>query len=141
MKSVIIIPARFGSSRYEGKPLIKINGVPLVIRVARKCSKAIGKENVFIATDDHRISFIAKKYGFKFIMTSKKNLTGTDRVAEASSKVKANIIINVQGDEPLINPKDIMKVISEKKKILIMFYALILISEKMKKLLEEQYQK
>ena len=122
MKSVIIIPARFGSSRYEGKPLIKINKVPLVIRVARKCSKAIGKENVFVATDDHRISSIVKEYGFKYIMTSKKNLTGTDRVAEASLKVKANIIINVQGDEPLINPKDIMKVIREKKKILIMFY-------------------
>ncbi len=116
MKSVIIIPARYGSSRYEGKPLIKINNVPLVIRVARKCSKAIGKENVFVATDDRRISFVVKEYGFKFIMTSKKNLTGTDRVAEASSKVKAKIIINVQGDEPLINPKDIIKVISEKKK-------------------------
>ena len=116
MKSVIIIPARYGSSRYEGKPLIKINKVPLVIRVARKCSKAIGKENVFVATDYHRISSIVKEYGFKYIMTSKKNLTGTDRVAEASLKVKANIIINVQGDEPLINPKDIMKVIREKKK-------------------------
>ena len=54
MKSAIIIPARYGSSRYEGKPLIKINKVPLVIRVARKCSKAIGKENVFVATDDHK---------------------------------------------------------------------------------------
>ena len=72
MKSVIIIPARYGSSRYEGKPLIKINNVPLVIRVARKCSKAIGKENVFVATDDRRISFVVKEYGFKFIMTSKK---------------------------------------------------------------------
>ena len=115
MKSVIIIPARYGSSRYEGKPLIKINGVPLVIRVARKCSKSINKKNVFVATDDKRISKVVKEYGFQFIMTSKKNLTGTDRVAEASKKISANIIINVQGDEPLINPNDIKKVIQEKK--------------------------
>ena len=116
MKTVIIIPARYGSSRYEGKPLIKINGVPLVIRVARKCSLAINKKNIFIATDDTRISKVAELYGYQYIMTSKKNLTGTDRVAEASEKLNAKIIINVQGDEPLINPKDIKKVISEKKK-------------------------
>ena len=117
MKTVIIIPARYGSSRYEGKPLIKINGVPLVIRVARKCSLAINKKNIFIATDDTRISKVAELYGYQYIMTSKKNLTGTDRVAEASEKLNAKIIINVQGDEPLINPKDIKKVISEKKNL------------------------
>jgi 3-deoxy-manno-octulosonate cytidylyltransferase (CMP-KDO synthetase) len=116
MKTAIIIPARYGSSRYEGKPLIKINNIPLVIRVANKCIKAISKENVYIATDDNRIATVVREYGYKYIMTSKKNLTGTDRVAEACLKINANIIINVQGDEPLINPKDIKKVIAEKKK-------------------------
>lgn len=116
MKVAIIIPARFGSSRYEGKPLIKINKVPLVIRVVRKCIKALNKKNIFVATDDKRISKVVKEYGFNYIMTSKKNLTGTDRVAEASKKINADIIVNVQGDEPLINPKDILKVIDQKKK-------------------------
>ena len=116
MKVAIIIPARYGSSRYEGKPLIKINNIPLVIRVIRKCIKAIGKQSVFVATDDKRISTVVKDYGYNYIMTSKKNLTGTDRVAEASKKINADIIINVQGDEPLIKPKDILKVIHQKRK-------------------------
>ena len=116
MRTAIIIPARYGSSRYEGKPLIKINNIPLVIRVLQKCVKAVSRENVYVATDDKRISDVVNKYGYNFIMTSKNNLTGTDRVAEASKKVNAKIIINVQGDEPLINPKDIMKVIDLKKK-------------------------
>ena len=116
MKTVIIIPARYGSSRYEGKPLIKINKVPLIIRVARKCVKVLGKQSVFVATDDKRISNVVEDYGFNYIMTSKKNLTGTDRVAEASKKINADIIINVQGDEPLINLQDIKKVIDQKKK-------------------------
>jgi len=116
MKTVIIIPARYGSSRYEGKPLIIINKIPLIIRVVKKCIKALGKQSVFVATDDKRISTVVKDYGYNYIMTSKKNLTGTDRVAEASKKINANIIVNVQGDEPLINPQDIKKVIDQKKK-------------------------
>ena len=62
MKTVIIIPARYGSSRYEGKPLIKINKVPLIIRVARKCIKVLGKQSVFVATDDKRISNVVEEY-------------------------------------------------------------------------------
>ncbi len=116
MKTVIIIPARYGSSRYEGKPLININKIPLIIRVVRKCIKALGKQSVFVATDDKRISTVVEDYGYNYIMTSKKNLTGTDRVAEASKKTNADIIVNVQGDEPLINPQDIKKVIDQKKK-------------------------
>ncbi len=116
MDVAIIIPARYGSSRYEGKPLIKINKIPLIIRVARKCSIAIDKKKVFVATDDSRIAKTVEDYGFQYIMTSKKCLTGTDRVAEACRKLDSKIIINVQGDEPLINPNDIRKIIKAKKK-------------------------
>jgi len=111
----IIIPARFGSSRYRGKPLVKILGKEMVIRVADICSK-IKNTNVYIATDSKKIANVVKKYGYKYIFTSSNCLTGTDRVAEASKKIRSKIYVNVQGDEPTINPKDIMKVIKTKKK-------------------------
>ena len=116
MKVSIIIPARYGSSRYKGKPLILINKVPLVVRVVKKCIKVLSSKDVFVATDNTIIAKTVKSYGYNYIMTSKKNLTGTDRVAEASKKINAKIIINVQGDEPLINPNDIKKIIKYKKK-------------------------
>ena len=76
MNVVIIIPARYGSSRYEGKPLIMINKIPLIIRVVKKCVLALDRDNVYVATDDKRIADLVKGYGYKFIMTSKNNLTG-----------------------------------------------------------------
>lgn len=115
MSISIIIPARFGSSRYRGKPLVKILGKEMVIRVADICSK-IKNTNVYIATDSKKIANVVKKYGYKYIFTSSNCLTGTDRVAEASKKIRSKIYVNVQGDEPTINPKDIMKVIKTKKK-------------------------
>ena len=115
MKNIkIIIPARLGSSRFYAKPLKNILGIPLVIRVAKICQKALKKQNIFIATDSVKIAKIASNYGFKSIMTKKNNLTGTDRVAEASLKVKGDIFINVQGDEPLILASDIKKIIKQK---------------------------
>ena len=116
MKTAIIIPARFGSSRYRGKPLVKILNREMVLRVADICAKVSGKNNLYIATDSKKISKVVSQNGYKFIMTSRNCLTGTDRVAEASMKVKAKIYINVQGDEPAINPKDIKKIIEAKKK-------------------------
>jgi|TARA_B110000914_G_scaffold199815_1_gene191085 3-deoxy-manno-octulosonate cytidylyltransferase (CMP-KDO synthetase) len=115
-ESVIIIPARFGSSRYRGKPLVKILGRELVLRVADVCKKTIGRENLYIATDSKKIAKKAEKSGYKFILTSSSCLTGTDRVAEAAQKLNAKIYINVQGDEPLVNPRDIRKIINAKKK-------------------------
>ena len=114
-KVVIIIPARFGSKRYKGKPLVKILGRELVLRVADVCKKTIGEKNLYIATDSNKIANKVKDSGYKYILTSKNCLTGTDRVAEASKKIKAKIYINVQGDEPLVNPRDINKVINAKK--------------------------
>ena len=115
-KTVIIIPARYGSSRYRGKPLVKILGRELVLRVADICAKTIGKNNVYVATDSKKIANTVSKYNYKYIMTSRNCLTGTDRVAEAAKKISAKIFINVQGDEPLVNPKDIKKIIASKKK-------------------------
>ena len=118
MKIKIIIPARFNSSRFPGKPIKKILGLELVIRVANICAKVVGKNNVFIATDDIKIIKVVNFYKFKYILTSRKCLTGTDRVAEASRKIYSDIYINVQGDEPLIKISDIKKIIEEKKKYL-----------------------
>ena len=115
MTTSIIIPARFGSSRYRGKPLVKILGKEMVIRVADICNK-IKNAKVFVATDSKKIANVVKKYGYKYIFTSTNCLTGTDRVAEASKKIRSKIYINVQGDEPTINPNDIKKVIKTKKK-------------------------
>ena len=116
MKKVIIIPARFGSSRYRGKPLVKILNREMVLRVADICTKVVGKENCYVATDSKKIANVVLKNGYKVKMTSNKCLTGTDRVAEASFKIKSKIYINVQGDEPTINPSDIKKVINAKIK-------------------------
>ena len=115
MSTSIIIPARFGSSRYRGKPLVKILGREMVIRVADICSK-IKNVKVFIATDSKKIANVVNKNGYNYIFTSSSCLTGTDRVAEASYKIKSKIFVNVQGDEPTINPKDIKKIIEAKKK-------------------------
>ena len=116
MKVVIIIPARYGSSRLIGKQLYKILVREMVVRVADICSKVVGIKNLFVATDSKKISEVVNKAGFRTIMTSSNCLTGTDRVAEASIKVRAKIFINVQGDEPTINPNDIKKIINKKKK-------------------------
>tara|TARA_Y100000591_G_C21785651_1_gene673628 strand:- start:436 stop:1185 length:750 start_codon:yes stop_codon:yes gene_type:complete len=114
LKTKIIIPARYGSSRYRGKPLVKILGREMVLRVADICVKVCGLENLYIATDNKKISDTVKRNNYKAVMTSKRCLTGTDRVAEASKKINANIFINVQGDEPTISPSDIKKVIKAK---------------------------
>ena len=116
MSVTIIIPARYGSSRYRGKPLAKILGREMVLRVADICKKIVGIKNLYIATDSKLIENVVSREGYRTIITSKKCLTGTDRVAEASKKIRSNIIINVQGDEPTINPIDIRKVIETKKK-------------------------
>ena len=115
MKVIVVIPARYSSSRFPGKPLIKLLGKPMIIWVAELSSKAVGKENVYIATDDDQIQKTVIQKGYNVVMTSKNCLTGTDRLAEVAKKIDADIYINVQGDEPLVDPKDIQKVIDFKK--------------------------
>ena len=115
MTTAIIIPARYGSTRYRGKPLVKILGKEMVLRVADICNK-VENVKVFIATDSKKIANVAKNKGYDYILTSTSCLTGTDRVAEASNKIRSKVYVNVQGDEPTIKPKDIKKVIKAKKK-------------------------
>ena len=114
-RSVVIIPARYKSSRFPGKPLAKIKGKEMILHVAEKAEQAIGKENVYIATENQVIANLVKKSGYKVVLTSDSCLTGTDRVAEASREINVDIFINVQGDEPMIDPEDIKKVIHLKK--------------------------
>ena len=116
MKTVIIIPARYKSSRLEGKPLVDLNGVPMIIRTYRQCLKASAPEFVYVATDNELIKETCKKEGAQVIMTSSNCLTGTDRIAEVSEKINAETYINVQGDEPIFNPKDIKILLKEIKK-------------------------
>jgi 3-deoxy-manno-octulosonate cytidylyltransferase (CMP-KDO synthetase) len=115
MKTVIIIPARYKSSRFPGKPLQPILGKPLIIWVAELCAKALPIEDVFIATEDIRIRKVVEAAGFNVVMTTDEPLTGTDRLAEAIDQIDADIYVNVQGDEPLLDPSDILKIIDKKK--------------------------
>jgi len=115
MKACVIIPARFHSSRFPGKPLVKLNGKEMILWVAEICSKAVDVSNVFVATDDQRISDLVSQKGFQGIITSPDLLTGTDRVAQASKTLDYDIYVNVQGDEPLLDPNDILRSIKFKK--------------------------
>jgi 3-deoxy-manno-octulosonate cytidylyltransferase (CMP-KDO synthetase) len=116
LKVVIIIPSRYQSSRFPGKPLKKILNKEMIIWVAEACERALGKKLVYVATDDSRIHDKVRKFGFQTIHTSKFCLTGTDRVAEASKKINSKIYINVQGDEPLVKPQDIISILNAKLK-------------------------
>jgi len=114
MKKIVIIPARYQSTRFPGKPLVPLLGKPMILHVAEIAEKALTKENVFIATDDLKIAKTVDKAGFQVLMTTSDALTGTDRLWEAAQQVKADIYLNVQGDEPLIDPNDIIRVAKEK---------------------------
>jgi 3-deoxy-manno-octulosonate cytidylyltransferase (CMP-KDO synthetase) len=116
MKTIIIIPARYKSTRFPGKPLTPILGKPMILWVAELCAKALPIEFIYIATDDVQIKKVVEEAGYNVVMTSEKALTGTDRIADAANQLDADIYINVQGDEPLLNPKDILSIIDAKKK-------------------------
>ena len=109
MKILIVIPARWGSSRFVGKPLAKINKIPMIKRVYKKAVKSKEASDVIVATDDKKISNFCKNENIKVIMTSKSCNSGTDRVYQVSKKIKSDIYVNLQGDEPLIKPQSIDK--------------------------------
>ncbi|MDY0132376.1 MAG: 3-deoxy-manno-octulosonate cytidylyltransferase [Desulforegulaceae bacterium] len=114
MKKVIIIPARYDSTRLGGKPLIKILGKPVIEHVYQRCQKAENINEIYVATDDERIESFCKSINLPSIMTSKKHKSGTDRVSEAAEILnlgEEDIIINVQGDQPLVHSNSIEQVI------------------------------
>jgi 3-deoxy-manno-octulosonate cytidylyltransferase (CMP-KDO synthetase) len=102
MKAVAVIPARYGSTRFEGKPLADILGKPMIQWVYEGVCQSKLIDEVIVATDDQRIIRAVQSFGGKGVMTSPDHSTGTDRVAEVARKLRSEIIVNVQGDEPLI---------------------------------------
>ena len=114
MRTLGIIPARYNSSRLPGKPLANILGKSMIERVYEKVSLCNNLNKVIVATDDERIAFHVKSFGGNVIMTSKNHESGTDRCGEALEKMKEefDVIVNIQGDEPFINPLQINEVIS-----------------------------
>jgi 3-deoxy-manno-octulosonate cytidylyltransferase (CMP-KDO synthetase) len=106
MKFRVVIPARYASSRLPGKPLADIGGKPMVVRVAERAAEA-GAEEAIIATDDERVRQAVEAAGYRALMTSPEHASGTDRLAEVAEMLDCaddDIIVNVQGDEPLIAP-------------------------------------
>ena len=110
-KIAVIIPARYGSTRLEGKALLDICGKPMIQHVYEQAKKARNIDVVIVATDDKRIKDAVENFGGVALMTSSKHKTGSDRIAEVARNIDVNIIVNLQGDEPLIDPKIIEKVI------------------------------
>ena len=102
MRVIAVIPARYGSTRFEGKPLADILGKPMIQYVYEGVCQSKLIEGVIVATDDQRIMEVVRQFGGKAMMTSPEHFSGTDRVAEVARKIASEIIVNVQGDEPLI---------------------------------------
>lgn len=107
MKLIVVIPARYNSSRFPGKPLAMINGKPMIQRVYEQCVKGSTSE-IIVATDNDEIQKFCQENNIVSELTSESCKTGTDRIAEISSKYEADYYINVQGDEPIFNPNDLM---------------------------------
>jgi 3-deoxy-manno-octulosonate cytidylyltransferase (CMP-KDO synthetase) len=114
MKTCVVIPARYASTRFPGKPLQPLLGKPMVLWCAELSARAVGREHTYVATEDQRIVDVVEEAGFQAVMTSKDALTGTDRLAEAAEQLDYDIYINVQGDEPLVEPSDITRIAARK---------------------------
>ena len=104
MEITAIIPARYDSTRFPGKPLANIAGEPMIKHVYQRVEDVKNLDKVIVATDDKRIYDTVESFGGRVEMTSKEHSSGTDRIAEVASSLESDLIINVQGDEPLIEP-------------------------------------
>src|ERR1017187_7487146 len=107
MKIIAIIPSRYASSRFPGKPLADISGKTMIRRVYEQAAKCQSLNEVIVATDDERIFQEVKTFGGKVVMTLPSHQNGTERCAEVAANLDADVIINVQGDEPFIQPEQI----------------------------------
>lgn len=110
-RAVAIIPARWASTRFPGKPLAQIRNKPMIQWVVEQARKAKRISEVIVAADDTRILEAVAGFGGKAVMTSSRHATGSDRIAEVASGLKCDIVVNVQGDEPLIPPQNIDQVV------------------------------
>ncbi|MEW5981623.1 MAG: 3-deoxy-manno-octulosonate cytidylyltransferase [Acidobacteriota bacterium] len=108
----VVIPARFASTRLPGKPLADIAGHPMIEHVYRRASAARGIGRVIVATDDERISAAVRRFGGEAVMTRPDHESGTDRIAEAAAALDAAIVVNVQGDEPGVDPRSIERAVA-----------------------------
>ena len=107
MKIIGVIPARYKSSRFPGKPLADICGKPMIWWVYNQCKKVEDFSEVYVATDDERIYDTCKSLNINVIMTADNHPTGTDRIGEVARVISADLIVNIQGDEPLLEPSTI----------------------------------
>ncbi len=120
MSFTVIIPARYASTRFPGKPLADLAGKPMVVRVCERANES-GAAAVHVATDDRRIADAVRKHGHSVVMTRSDHESGTDRLAEAAKLLKLgaeHVVVNVQGDEPLIEPKlirDVARLLSRRR--------------------------
>lgn len=111
MAVVAIIPARYGSTRLPGKPLAQIGGKPMIQHVYQNAARAKGLDRVLVATDDERIRAAVQNFGGEVMMTSACHASGTDRLAEVARKIKAEWLVNVQGDLPFIQAHTVTRAI------------------------------
>ena len=102
---VIVIPARYGATRLPGKPLVPIAGTPMIQRVYERAKLSKLATSVIVATDDERIMKAVEAFGGQARMTRSEHRTGTERVAEVAAHMEGQVFVNVQGDEPLLNPE------------------------------------
>jgi len=111
--AIAIIPARFNSTRFPGKPLVEIDGKTLIEHVYRQVEQAVLVSEILVATEDARIADAVRRFGGTAVMTRNDHASGTDRLAEAAEELPADaLVVNVQGDEPMINPTDIDEAIA-----------------------------
>jgi len=111
MKIIGIIPARYKSSRFEGKPLALIEGKPMIWWVYQQAKKVSDFYEVYVATEDKKIEDVCKELGINVVMTSDEHQTGTDRIGEVARLFPADLYVNIQGDEPMIEPQTIREAI------------------------------
>src|SRR5207245_8014251 len=106
-KVIVVIPARYGSTRLTGKPLISLAGKPMIQRVYERAKLAARVDRVIVATDDERIMKAVEAFGGEARMTRSEHRTGTERIAEVAAREEGDVFVNVQGDEPLLDPNAI----------------------------------
>ena len=111
MKTIGVIPARYGSTRLPGKPLADICGKPMIQHVYERVKRASLLDDVIVATDDERIVRTVVNFGGKAVLTSTTHLSGTSRTAEVVKKMEVDVVVNIQGDEPLVDPRMIDEVV------------------------------